>query len=413
MRRLLICLGALVAMAPVAQAQTLSLEALEALALARHPAILESAARVEEARGRAAQSGAWDNPVIGATAGELRPRESPSGTVGGFIEQTIMLGGKRQAARLSAGAEVAVREADLTAVRRRVALDVRLAYYEVLAAAEKATVAERLLRVVEESVVITRQLVNVGIAERPDVLDAEADAARQKAALAAARAHQSGAWRRLAVFAADPALAAPAIVPALDTTLPVLDRQASLEAILNDSPELGAANAEIARQRAGVEIERRRTFPDLTFRADAAWNREHLRASIPARSVGWEFGAEAGVTLPLFNRNRGGILAAGAGVTASEAAAAQVRLELEARFSAVFEEYEGARLMAEAYKVEILPRLEQAFELHVSTYRTMATPYPQVLMAQRRLVETTEQYVDSLDRAWQAAVLVQGLLVKK
>lgn len=413
MSRLMQCLNvvaALVAFSGGAQAQTLSLEVLEARALATHPAIQQAAARVEEARGRSAQAGAWDNPIVGGTAGELRPRETPSGTFGGFVEQTITLGGKRQAARLSAGAEVALREADLAAARQRVLVDVRAAYYEVLAAAEKLTVSERLLAVTDEAVVIVRQLVNVGIAQTPDVLEAEADAARQKAMLASARAHQAGAWRRLAAAAADPALTPPTGALTLSGSLPALDRQVSLDLIRQQSPEVKAADAAVARERALVDVERRVVSPDLTLRGEAGWNREHLGAGMFSRSLGWEFGAEAGITLPIWNKNRGGIMAARSSVTAAEAAAAQVRLDLDARFSAVFEEYERARLMADAYKVEILPRLEQAFEMHLSTYRTMATAYPQVLMAQRHLVESTEQYVEALDRAWQAAVRVQGLV---
>lgn len=413
MSRLKQCLNvvaALVALSGVAQAQTLSLEALEAHALATHPAIQQAAARVDEARGRSSQAGAWMNPLVGATAGELRPRETPSGTIGGFVEQTFTLGGKREAARLSAGAEVALREAELAAARQRVLVGVRTAFYEVLAAAEKLKVSGRLLAVTDEAVVIVRQLVNVGMAQRPDVLEAEAEAARQKAMVASARAHQAGAWRRLGAAVADPALAASTDALTLTGTLPALDRHASLDLTLRQNPEVKAADAEAARQRTVVEVERRSVFSDLTLRGEAGWNREHLRSSAPARATGWEFGADAGITLPLWNKNRGGILAARSGVIAADAAAAHVRLDLDARFSTVFEEYERARLMADAYATEILPRLEQAFEMHLSTYRTMATAYQQVLMAQRHLVESTEQYVDALDRAWQAAVRIQGLV---
>jgi cobalt-zinc-cadmium efflux system outer membrane protein len=393
---------------PTAGAQ--SLEALEASALAKHPAIQQAAARVEEARGRSVQAVAWNNPTVGVTGGELRPRETPSGAIGGFVEQTFMLGGKRDAARVAAGADVAVREAELAAIRQRVLVDVRTAYYEVLAAAEKVRVSERLLAVVDESVTIVRQLVNVGIAQRPDVLEAEAEAAQQKAMVVSARAHQAGAWRRLAAAVADPSMAAPTGTLTLTAVLPSLDRQGSLDQVLQQSPEVKAADAEVTRQRSMVEVERRSVSSDLTLRADAGWNRERLGSALTPRSLGWEFGAEAGITLPLWNKNRGGVMAARSSVLAAEAAAAHVRLELDARFSIVFEEYERARAMADAYRADILPRLEQAFDLHLGTYRSMATPYPQVLTAQRRLVEANEQYVDALDRAWQAAVRIQGLV---
>jgi len=141
------------------------------------------------------------------------------------------------------------------------------------------------------------------------------------------------------------------------------------------------------------------------------WNREQF--SSRAQAKGWEFGVEAGVTLPLFNRNRSGVIAARSAVTAAEAAAAGVRLEIEHRFATAFEEYEAARILAEALKTEVLPKLEEAYRLHREGYQRMATPYPQVLMAQRMIASTTGEYVEALEHAWQAAVRVQGLLLDK
>lgn len=397
-----------VLMAASAAAQTVSLPALEAQALERHPAVREAAAAVEVARARASQSGAWENPVIGGGLSEWRPRETPSGTVGGFVEQTFALGGKRSAERAAASSEVAVREADLEATRLRVTLGVRTAYYEMASAAEKRSVAERLAAVTDESVVIAKQLMNVGLIDRQDVLEAEAEAARQRALLAAARVHEAAAWRRLAVAVADPSLAAQPIAPLADAALPALDRQASLDRVLATSPELKAAQAAIARERSAIAVEQRRTFPDLTLRGEVGWNRERF-ASRPV-TKGWEYGVEAGISLPLFNRNRHGVFAAQAGVTVAEAAEAVLRLDLESRFADAFEAYEQSRLLAEAYKADILPRLQESMSLYQTRYREMASPYPQVLMAQRLFIEATGEYLEALDAAWQAAIHVQGLV---
>jgi len=419
-RRVKACLSLVIALellAPVRldaqeSVAVVSLESLEAQALERHPAVREAAARVEEARGRAAQAGAWENPIVGGQATEWRPRESPSGMFGGFVEQTVTLGGKRAADRASAGAEVAVREAELETARIRVRLDVRVAYYELAGAAERLKVVERLVAVSEESLVITRQLVNVGIADRPDVLEAEAEVAAQRASLAATRAHLAGARHRLALATGDGPMTTLPAMAAIDRTVPALEREASLAQILATSPEVKAADAAVARERLVVDVERRRVFPDLIFRGEAGWNRELQPSAQPGRALGWQYGVEAGVTLPLFNRNNGGIVAARSAVSASEARAALVRQQIETQFAEAFEEYEAARVMADAYRTEVLPRLEEAHGLHLARYREMATPYPQVLMAQRTLVTTSERYVDALTRAWQAAARVQGLLLE-
>lgn len=405
-------LGTLVFGAGRGAAQTpapLALASLEARAIERHPAVREASARLDEARALASQAGAWDNPSVGGGASELRRRESPSGTWGAFVEQTFSLGGKRGADRAAAGAEAAVRQVELDMATLRVRIGVRAAYLEVAAAAERLAVAERLTTTAEETVVIAKQLVNVGLADKPDVLEAEAEVARHRAAVVAARSHQGAAWRRLAASVADLTLVPQPID--LPGGVPVLDRQRSLDEILSASPEVKSADAIVARERAGVTVETRRTFSDLTMRGEVGWNREQF--SSRAQAKGWEFGVEAGVTLPLFNRNRSGVIAARSAVTAAEAAAAGVRLEIEHRFATAFEEYEAARILAEALKTEVLPKLEEAYRLHREGYQRMATPYPQVLMAQRMIASTTGEYVEALEHAWQAAVRVQGLLLDK
>jgi len=278
----------------------------------------EAVGHVDVARARAWQAGAWQNPTVGATASEWRPRESPSGAVGGFIEQVFTLGGKRPAERAVSSADVTIREAELQTAQLRVRFAVRVAYYEWSEAVERLGVAERLLAVAGDSVGIARQLMNVGMVDRPDVLEAEAEHARQRAALVVAQARRTGAWRRLVIASADPGLATPLVMALTGAAVPVLDREVSLNQVLSNSPHLKAAEAEMARERLAVDVERRRASPDLTLRADAAWNREQPFALGRSRALGWEFGAEAGFTVPLFNTNRGGVLAAGAAVTAAE-----------------------------------------------------------------------------------------------
>ena len=77
----------------------------------------------------------------------------------------------------------------------------------------------------------------------------------------------------------------------------------------------------------------------------------------------------------------------------------------------MFEQYVTALQASEAYRTEMLPRAEEAYRLYLARYREMAAAYPQVLIAQRSLLELTDEYLESLDGAWRAALTVQGLLV--
>ncbi|MEO8482758.1 MAG: TolC family protein [Acidobacteriota bacterium] len=387
----------------------LRLEALETRVLASHPALREATARVDEARGRAVQAGAWSNPTVGAVAQEVRPPERSIGVFGAYVEQQIPLGGKRSAARTESERETARREADLEVTRQRVLTRVRAAYFDVLTAEERLTTIERLTTLANEAVEINRQLFNVGVADQPDVLQGEVEAARVRLDLVQARERRQAAWHRLAAVADQPLAPGP-LALSVETAFPMFDRQTALEHILAESPAVRTAAGAVARERAGIGVARRMTAPDLFLRGDAGWNREPLASN--GGPLGWEFDVEVGLSLPFFNRNRGGIAAAVASASAAEAAEARVRLEIRTRFADIFEEYETARTAAVTYKADILPRAQRAYEMYLAKYREMAAPYPQVLMAQRGLLQMTEQYINAVEHAWRAVVRLQGFVVE-
>lgn len=389
-----------------AVAPPLDLAALETQALARHPAIARAAADVDAARGRAAQMGVWTNPVIGGSAEELRPRESPSGSFAGFVQQTIPLGGKLSAARALGNRDVEVAEAALVSARQRVVASVREHYYSVLVADERMAVTTRLRDLAAESAVIAKQLFNVGMADQPDVLTSEAEAARARADLAAVTARRASAWQQLASVVADPSLKPQPLTAKVSDALPLIDRDAALAGVLSESGMLKEAARATASARAGVDLERRVTRPDLFIRADAGRNREFSGG----RAIGPQFGVEAGISIPLFNRNRGGIAAATARVVSADAFVEDVRLDLAGRFAGVFAEYEGARTTVETYRADVLPRVERAYELQLAKYREMAAAYPAVLQAQRTLFQMTEQYLEAIDRAWMASSALRSAL---
>ena len=385
---------------------TLDLATLEAQTLARHPAIRRAAADVEAARSRAAQKGAWPNPVVGGSTEELRPRESPSGYFGGFIQQTIPLGGTLGASRAVGERELAVAEAALATTRQQIVADVRDRYYRVLVAEERRTVAAHLSELASESAVIAKQLFNVGIADQPDVLTSEAEAAQARAVLVSVNALRLAAWQRLAAATADPSLVPQKLAGSISDALPTLDRDATLTRVLAENASLQEAARGADTARASVNLEKRVTRPDLYLRFDGGANREIS----DGRAIGPQFGLEAGISVPLFNRNHGGIASATSRVLSADATVDDMRLDLTGRFAEVFAQYDGARAMVDAYRVEILPRVERAYALQLAKYREMAAAYPAVLLAQRMVFQMNDQYLDAIERAWMASNALRSAL---
>lgn len=389
--------------------EPLTLDQLEQMALQANPTLAQAAAAVDAARGRARQAGTWPNPTIGYTGEEIAPGDViRGGEHGFFIEQTVPLGGKLRLGRdvFDRVADEAQSRVDLQ--RQRVIATIRTLFYEALTARRRVEVSERLAALATDAVDISRQLFNTGAADRPDVLESEIEARRTGLELEAARNEQFSIWRRIAAVVNDPALTPRPLAGSIDTGIPEIERAAVVKMALDQSPAIRGARAAIERTRAVTALARRETYPNLFLRGSVLYNRELLETG--GQPVGREAAVEAGISVPLFNRNRGGIAAARAGEAAAQADLRRLELGLEARVAEVFKDYLTALRASEEYRTEVLPRADEAYALYLDRYRSAAAAYPQVLIAQRTLFQMNAAYLENLVLAWHAALQLQGFL---
>lgn len=388
-----------------AQQPPLRLETVERDTLERHPAMMRATAAIEAARGRARQAGLWPNPIVGIDGEELRTDEAKYGV---FVEQDIPLGGRLGSARNAMLAEVERLEADRERVRGGIVADLRTVWYGALAAQRRIEVLDTVARLSIEAVEITEQLYNVGAADRPDVLESEVEAGRARLELASARNQLAAASRRLAAAAGDPALEAVALAGTLDAKAPDLPRDATIERILTASPRVLTARAAMRGAEARVTQARRLSAPELSLRGGAAWQRNESNDR-PARE-GWIGSFEAGITLPIFNRNQGGVSAALAEQRLAAADLSRLELDLNAEAHQTFADYLTALRATEEYRTNLLTRAEEAYRLYLARYKEMAAAYPQVLIAQRSLMQLTEEYLVQAERLWTSVVRLETML---
>ena len=81
------------------------------------------------------------------------------------------------------------------------------------------------------------------------------------------------------------------------------------------------------------------------------------------------------------------------------------------QLSGVFEVYLTSLRASDEYRTEIVPRAEQAYRLYLDRFQEMAAAYPQVLIAQRTLFQTSERYLRAIEDAHRAALQIQGFLL--
>jgi cobalt-zinc-cadmium efflux system outer membrane protein len=387
---------------PVPVATPLSLSDLEQMALKGNPTLAQAAAAVGASRGKALQAGLYPNPTIGyrgenigidGTAGEFQ---------GGFVQQTIVTAGKLRLSRAKYNQEAY--EAELLALGQqyRVLNAVRMRFWELLALQRTIELHQRMVANAEEALRTTREMFNTGQANRADVLLAENRVNDAKVALLTTQNQYPALWQHLAALIGSPHLPPGPLAGDLDQAALPLDWDSALSRLLAESPELQAAQAHVTRDQITVRREKVQPIPDIQLQGAAGYSFETRNAVATA---------EAGVKLPIFNRNQGTIQEAKADLARAQAEVVRVELSLRQRLADAFSRYRTALETAQLYREGNVPKAAEAYEVQLDMYRKRRVPWREVVMLQRNLLEVQERYTRSLLELHQAEVEIVGLLL--
>jgi cobalt-zinc-cadmium efflux system outer membrane protein len=380
------------------------LEEIERMALANNPTVAQTQANLRVADGLARQAGLYPNPTVGYYGDEIRGGYTNGGMQGGFVSQTIVLGGKLGAARRVAELEVNQVRTSGEIQRMRILNDVRVSFYHVLAAQRMVDVRRNLAKLATDAVQTSYQLGNVGQAGRPDILQAEVEQQQASVSVRIAQQYLQASWRMLAAVVGNPDLAAARLEGDLEA-IPDLNYDEWVASALRDSPEVKLAQQAVERAEAVLAQARKAPIPDLEVTGILFQNYDPQDMR---KTTGLEGGAQIGVQLPLFNRGQGNIAAAKAQIESAKQELARVKLQLQRGMASVFQDFDAARATAQQYSREMLPRAEQAYKLYQTNYQAMAGAYPQVLISQRTLFQLQAEYVQALDAVWQGAFAIRG-----
>ncbi len=383
------------------------LEDLEQMALANNPTMAQVQANIRAAAGLTRQAGLYPNPTIGYYGDEIRGGYTRGGKQGGFISQTIILGGKLHAARRVAELQANEVETSGQVQRLRILNNVRALFYQVLAAQRFVEVRQNLAKLARDATQTSYQLGNVGQADRPDVLQAEVEEQQAKVNLGIAEQTLQAAWRMLAAVVGKPGLAIARLEGDLDA-IPDLNYQEWLATTLRENPEIKLAQQTSERAEASLAQARKVYIPDLQVTGILAQNNTPLLENNPARATGVMGGAQVGIQVPIFNRNQGSVQAAKAEIESSKQELERIKLQIARDVAMMFRDYDSARATVQQYKTEMLPRAEQAYKLYQANYQNMAAAYPQVLISQRTLFQLEADYIQALENVWQSSLQIRG-----
>ena len=390
----------------VAARPAMKLADFEALADANNPTSKEARALVRRSQEQARQAGLYPNPSVGYQGEQIRGGSYGGGEQGGFIQQTIVLGGKLGLRRDIYSQQAKADQIGVEEQVGRVLGDVRQAFYAALTAQEEVRLRQRLLGVAFDAVQTVHQLANVGQADAPDILQNEVEGEQAKVDYEGAQRQYLAAFQALSSVSGKPDLPISPLEGDMEK-LPDINTEQILEHIAADGPTARRALQEVNVAQARLKEAKREVVPDLQLRGGEQYNGEQLGAN-PAKPVGPQSFATAGINIPLWNRNQGNIDAAKADTERAEQGVAQERLRLRHAAEPLAQSYLSAKFEAERYKSQLIPRAARAYQLYLEKYQSMAQAYPQVLVSQRTLFQLQIDYLHALHVAWQSAVALEN-----
>ncbi len=380
------------------------------LASRTNPTLDQATALVRRSEAQAHQAGLYPNPTIGYQGEQIRGGEYGGGEQGAFVQQTIVLGGKRGLRRKVYEQERRSDQIGVEEQTSRVRNDVTQAFYAALTAQAAVVIRQRLLGVASDAVLTVHQLSNVGQADAPDVLAAEVEAEQAKVDFLKAQRRFMQDFRALATLAGKPDLPLSPLRGTLENA-PQLNAEQQVESIVSSSPGVKRAEQEAAVAEAKLRDARREAVPDLELRAGEEYNGEQLTTEPLPKAVGMQSFATAGINIPLWNRNQGNVAAANAELEQAGKEVERTRLEIRRAAEPMAQSYLAAQYTAEHYRTELIPRAQRAYQLYLAKYQSMAQAYPQVLISQRTLFELQIGYLAALDDLWANATALQNFVL--
>lgn len=385
--------------------EPLTLDALTQLALASHPRLAQAGFSVQAARGRAIQAGLYPNPVLSATGDELGDIQGPGGIwAAPYASQEIVTGGKLTLSRAAADRETDQAALVLAGQRYVLLAAVRQAHYDALALQRRVELLSGVLELIDKAVDQTRAAVEAKQAAKLSLIQLQTEAARVRADRDAAKRELPAAYQRLAAVVGNPTLAFTGVAGSLDDALPEYDADAAKRFVLDNHPDVRAAQAGVERARLLLRRAEVEPIPNVTV--GAGYVRQNQN-----KSDDWTLGVS--VPLPLWNRNQGNIYAAKAQLGEAVQEVSRVQADLADRLAAALRDYAAARERAGQYRSTVLPLAKEAADISLAAYKGGQFESLQVLQAQRALAEANAEYVRTLGEAWRAVSVLSGLLLEE
>jgi cobalt-zinc-cadmium efflux system outer membrane protein len=389
---------------PGPNGQPYTLAALHQIAAANSPALIDAASDVQAAWGNLIQARAYPNPTMGL---EVDPSNdgSAAGVWGLFIDQPIKTFGKLRLAAAAAQKDLDNAELALKRARSDLATQVRNAYFAVLVAKESVRVNKALAEFTDEvyrfQEVLLERSGTAGNYE-PAALRGQAYTAR----LAYKQAIQSyvTAWQQLVTAIGLRRMPLTEVAGRVDAFIPYYDYDAVLAHVLAEHTDVRTARNAIDKARYNLKLAQVTPWPDVDVRV--AILKEF--ALPPEKYV---HTVQVGMPIPIWDQNKGNIIAAEAAQVRAAEEPHRVELNLTNTLELAYQNYKSNLDGLEYYRKYILPDQIRTYRgVFIRRNVDLGVTFGDLVSAQQTLATSVGQYLTTLGLVWTYVVSVADLL---
>ena len=380
---------------------TLTLDAAIRLALEDNPDIRVLAAGIASARGEVTTAKTWQNPEVSVAPG-FKTIRHPADTQfhGDFgLEQTFEWPGKRALRRAVAEQNVAVRQLALAGFRSQLAIQVRRAYFTLLATREVIALREQRLALGKSFVDAAKKKVEGGFAPEFEATKAEVEVVSAQKSLREAQAQHDAARVTLNALMGRKPTEPLAVTGSLGDGVELPNQTTLLENALARNPAVKVQEAEAERTGLSLQSIRKSRLPDFKVGPNLEYTRDEQIVGL-------------GVSLPLpfWDKKKGAIATATAEQEKALAELEKLRREILRDVTTASQNLTATKESLAFYTPALRDKLKAASDAAEQSYAEGRTPLLLFLETQRTYFDTQASYFESLQKLYDSQAELESAI---
>jgi cobalt-zinc-cadmium efflux system outer membrane protein len=381
----------------------LTLADLQRIAAANSPTLRQAVSDVEAAKGNLIQAKTYPNPIISYLV-DPSNNNSTAGVQGGAIEQIIRTAGKQRLGVAQAQKDLDNAVLALKRARSDLSTAVRNAYFTLLVDKETLVVTRAVARFTDD---IFR--IQIGLLRGTQVAPYEPSSLRAQAALSRLAYKQAifsyvYDWKALVATIGMHQMPLTEVAGQVDRLIPYYDYDAVLAHVLKNHTDILTARNGLRRAQYSLKLAQVTPVPDLDVRMT-------LEKDFALAPFGTYHALTVGLPLPIWDQNKGNIIAAQAALVRASEEAHRVEVTLTNSLATAYSGYKNNLAALEDYRRNILPDLVRYYRgIYARRQVDPTSPFNDLVTAQQTLSQNVTAYIGILGSLWTSVVSVADFL---